>query len=44
MNEDNLARFIADGQHLKPGNKMPPFRIFSGDELQALTSLLAELK
>jgi cytochrome c oxidase subunit II len=44
MNEDSLARFIAEGQHLKPGNKMPPFRIFSGDELRALTSFLAELK
>lgn len=44
MSEDSLARFIADGQHLKPGNKMPPFRIFSGDELRALTSFLGELK
>jgi cytochrome c oxidase subunit II len=44
MNEDSLARFIADGQHLKPGNKMPPFRIFSEGELRALTAYLVELK
>jgi cytochrome c oxidase subunit 2 len=44
MSEENLARFIADGQHLKPGNKMPPFRIFSADELRALAAYLGGLK
>ncbi len=31
-------------QHLKPGNKMPPFSIFSDSELRALTAYLAALK
>lgn len=44
MTVANVARFIADGQHLKPGNKMPPFRIFSDDELHALTAYLGGLK
>jgi cytochrome c oxidase subunit 2 len=39
-----IAAFIRDGQHIKPGNLMPPFRIFSPDELAALSSYLAELK
>lgn len=37
---ENLARFITDGQSLKPGNAMPEFRIFSGEELQALAVYL----
>jgi cytochrome c oxidase subunit 2 len=41
---DNLARFIADGQHVKPGNGMPPFRIFSAAELDAVATYLAGLK
>jgi cytochrome c oxidase subunit 2 len=44
MSDENLARFIADGQHLKPGNKMPPFRIFSEGELRALAAYLGGLK
>jgi cytochrome c oxidase subunit 2 len=40
----NLARFIADGQHVKPGNLMPPFRIFSEDELDAIAAYLAGLR
>lgn len=40
----NLARFIADGQSLKPGNLMPPFRIFTPAELDALAAYLASLK
>lgn len=39
-----IAAFIRDGQHIKPGNLMPPFRIFTPDELAALSSYLAELK
>lgn len=39
----NLARFITDGQHIKPGNLMPPFRIFSADELHDVASYLAGL-
>jgi cytochrome c oxidase subunit 2 len=41
---ENLARFIADGQSLKPGNLMPPFRIFTPAELDALAAYLASLK
>lgn len=44
MSRENLARFIADGQHLKPGNKMPPFRIFSTEQLDALATYLASLR
>ena len=39
----NLARFIADGQQVKPGNRMPPFRIFSSDQRDALAAYLLEL-
>ena len=40
MSEDNIARFIADGPTIKPGNKMPPFRMFSTAELNALSAYL----
>ena len=40
----NLARFITDGQHIKPGNLMPPFRIFTADELSAIAAYLADLR
>ncbi|AMJ62989.1 cytochrome c oxidase subunit II [Bosea sp. PAMC 26642] len=40
---ENLARFIAHGQSVKPGNLMPEFRIFSDEELQALAAYLASL-
>jgi cytochrome c oxidase subunit 2 len=39
-----IATFVRDGQHIKPGNLMPPFRIFTPDELTALSSYLAGLK
>lgn len=44
MSEDNIMRFIADGQQLKPGNKMPPYKIFSRDELKLLTAYLRGLR
>jgi len=44
LSADNLQRFIADGQHLKPGNLMPPFRVFSADERTALAAYLMELR
>jgi cytochrome c oxidase subunit II len=44
MTSRNLARFIADGQHIKPGNRMPPFRVFSEDELDAVAAYLAGLR
>jgi cytochrome c553 len=39
-----LARWIRDNQALKPGNLMPPYAIFSDDELGALTGYLAGLR
>jgi cytochrome c oxidase subunit 2 len=44
MTRANLARFIADGQVIKPGNRMPPFRIFSPDELDAVAAYLHGLR
>jgi cytochrome c oxidase subunit 2 len=44
MSKENLARFIVDGQHLKPENKMPPFRIFRDEDLDALATYLAGLR
>jgi len=38
-----IARWIRDNQHIKPGNRMPPYRIFSADELAALAHYLAGL-
>ena len=40
----NLVRFIAEGQHVKPGNRMPEFRIFRPDELDALAAYLLSLR
>jgi cytochrome c oxidase subunit 2 len=40
----HLAQFITDSQHLKPGNRMPPFRVFTPDELDAVALYLAGLK
>jgi len=39
-----IANFIRNGQHIKPGNLMPPYRIFAPDDLSALSIYLAELK
>lgn len=44
MTEANIKRFIVDGQHVKPGNLMPPFRILSDSDLDALASYLAGLR
>ena len=41
---EHLAAFIADSQHFKPGNRMPPFRIFKPDELSAIAAYLTGLK
>lgn len=40
---ENLAGFIADPQAAKPGNLMPSFAIFSGEEMEALTAYLGSL-
>ena len=43
-NTGAVAAWIASSQHVKPGNLMPSFREFSGEELRALASYLAGLK
>ncbi len=44
MSEKNLAQFIVDSQKFKPGNKMPPFKVFSRDDLAAVAAYLMSLK
>lgn len=39
-----IARWIRDNQHIKPENRMPPYEIFTQDELVALSTYLAGLK
>ncbi|QYF94642.1 cytochrome c oxidase subunit II [Massilia sp. PAMC28688] len=43
-NRDNLKRFIADSQGVKPGNHMPSFPQLSDEELEALASYLEGLR
>jgi cytochrome c oxidase subunit 2 len=40
----SLARWIRDNQHIKPDNRMPPYGIFSEQELADLSAYLASLK
>ncbi len=42
-NPGNLAGWIMDAQHIKPGSLMPPMRL-DGDDLQALLAYLQTLK
>jgi cytochrome c oxidase subunit 2 len=44
MTKANLVRFITDGQRVKPGNTMPPFRIFSEQELEDISAYLLSLR
>jgi cytochrome c oxidase subunit 2 len=44
LSAGNVARFITDNQHIKPGNLMPPFRIFTDEELTALSGYLVSLR
>ena len=44
LTRENLMRFIVDGQHVKPGNLMPEFRMLQPLELDALASYLLSLK
>lgn len=44
LTHENLARFITEGQHLKPGNLMPEFRVLQAPELGALADYLLGLK
>jgi cytochrome c oxidase subunit 2 len=43
-NVGTIAGWIADTQHLKPGNLMPSFNTFSGAELRALAAYLESLE
>ncbi|RCS25923.1 cytochrome c oxidase subunit II [Phyllobacterium salinisoli] len=43
-NAEAFARWIRDGQHIKPENLMPPYPIFSDEELASLSSYLAQLR
>ena len=44
LTAENVAGFIREGQHIKPGNRMPEFRIFSPAEQTALVSYLMGLR
>jgi len=44
LTRENLMRFITDGQHVKPGNVMPEFRVLQPQQLEALASYLLSLK
>jgi cytochrome c oxidase subunit 2 len=44
LTPENIRAFVVNGQHIKPGNRMPPFRIFSETELAQLSAYLAGLK
>jgi cytochrome c oxidase subunit 2 len=44
LKAENIAHFIRDGQHIKPGNRMPEFRIFSKAEETALVGYLMSLR
>jgi cytochrome c oxidase subunit 2 len=43
-NAGTLAGWIASSQHLKPGNLMPSFQHFSGEQLRVLADYLESLK
>jgi cytochrome c oxidase subunit 2 len=42
-NQSALARWIVDGQHVKPENRMPMFRFFTDTQLEALSAYLTSL-
>ena len=44
LTRQNLVRFITDGQHIKPGNLMPEFRVLQPPEMDALAAYLLSLK
>ncbi len=44
LTRENLMRFIVDGQHVKPGNVMPEFRVLQPQQLEALAFYLLSLK
>jgi cytochrome c oxidase subunit II len=44
MNKGAVAGWIASSQHLKPGNLMPSFRHFRGEELRELAAYVESLE
>jgi cytochrome c oxidase subunit 2 len=44
ISQENIARFIASNQQIKPGNRMPPYGIFSPTEMEAITAYLQSLR
>lgn len=44
MNQGAVAAWIASSQHLKPGNLMPSFRHFSGEELRSIAAYVESLE
>jgi cytochrome c oxidase subunit 2 len=43
-NQGTLAAWIADSQAIKPGNRMPAYRVLSGPDIRAIASWLEGLK
>lgn len=43
-NRGTLAGWVADSQSIKPGNRMPAYKMFTGDELQAIAAYLDQLR
>lgn len=43
-NRGTLAGWVADSQAIKPGNRMPSYRVFTGEELQAIAAYLEGLE
>ena len=44
LTQANLARFIAENQHVKPGNRMPEFRIFRPGRARCARGYLLSLR
>lgn len=40
-NHGTLAGWVSDSQAIKPGNRMPPFKVLAGEDLRALAAYLA---
>ena len=43
-NRDTMMNWIADSHAIKPGNRMPPYKVLSAEQLQALASYLEQQK
>ncbi len=43
-NRGTLAGWVADSQAIKPGNRMPAYRVLPGEDLQAVAAYLEGLK